>query len=215
MKALLILVFLAAIDAEDLFAKGERIGLIARDDVVLELWRTEGSNSARVMFTNRNDLPVRVTYVVGVNAGVPAEYEAELDGKEVTQFAEAATVDTTGQWRPVVRIVRVAKMPIEEASGYVLIAKDNERALGIMLFRPMTGGNRAYAVIANSGRFPLTVTWQATGLTDAPPLTFTTVAPARASLGRDGSIPLVYHPAAEPTEFEQARVRILTVVKTP
>jgi hypothetical protein len=214
-KALLILILITVIRADDAFAKGERIGLIARDDVVLELWRPVGSNTARVLFKNRNDLPVRVTYVVGVIDGAPAEYEAELDGNESIPFENASTVDTTGQWRPVVRIVRVAKVPIEEASGYVLIAKDNDAALGIMLFRPMTGGNRAYAVIANSGRFPLTVTWQATGLSEAPPLTFTTVAPARATLGRDGSIPLVYHPAADPREFERARVRILSSVKAP
>jgi len=214
-KWLLILYVIAVLGAEEPFAKGERIGLIARDDVLLELWRPLGKPEARVQFTNRNDTSVRVTYIVGTVNGVPAEYDIDLDAKEAVPFADAPTVDTTGQWRPVVRIVRVAKLPIEEASGYVLIAKDHEGALGIMLFRPATGGNRAYAVIANNGRFPLTVTWQATGLTEAPPLTFTTVAPARATLGREGNIPLVYHPAADPRDFEQARVRILTVVKTP
>jgi hypothetical protein len=83
-----------------------------------------------------------------------------------------------------------------------------------MLFRPVTGGSRVYAVIANGGRHPLTATWKATGLSEAPALTVTTVAPARTTLGRDGSIPMFYRPIADPRYFEQARVRILTVEKT-
>jgi hypothetical protein len=208
--ALLILLLAACACADEAFAKGERLALVARDDVVLELWRPPGSATGRVVFHNRNELPVRVTYSVSTGALTQVEYEAELDGKEVTPFAEAAQIALPDRRWPEVRLVRVAKLPIEEASGYVLIAEDHEGAIGLFLFRPATGGNRAYAVIANGGRLPVAITWQAIGLTEAPPLTFTTVVPARATLGREGGIPLEYHPAADPRDFMQARVRILT-----
>ena len=167
MKILLLLSCIALVAAESTLAV-DRIAQTARDDVVAEVWRERVNGEARAILISRRDLPVAVTFAVGATPLSLVEYEQRLEAGQAIAFATAPVVAAGTAIRPELRIIRVAPLPIEEASGYVRICEDNQASgISIIIFRPVTGGNRAYAVLTNATDRAVTVEWQTLGFVDA------------------------------------------------
>jgi hypothetical protein len=196
-------------------ANDQRVAIYTREHVEMALYAPLGATEARAVFTNRQDVSVLVNYTVEAKLGDPRSYEVDLTANETRGEDGRFVVTTGGQAAPRCSITSVDIMPIEEASGYVRLAEDIRNRVTVSLYRPETGGKRAYAVLVNNDDRPVTVTWTASGLIDGPVLTFSTTLDPRAVLGKDGSIRLAYHPVADPRWRTKVRVTITSVTPAP
>lgn len=219
MRCVLILhlaAMLAAVEAAEQPTPGpddRRIAVFAREHVQIELWAPLGAREARALLHNRNELSVLVTYEVDHGLGNPIAYEVDLLGGETRGGDGRYVVQTGGVAAPRCVITTVDTLPITEASGYVQLAEDINGRISIRLYRPETGGDRAYAVLTNADDIPVEVTWEATGLIEGQPLRFTTDLTGLAIKGRDGRSQLPYKPAIDPRFRSRPKVLILSVTR--
>jgi len=185
-----------------------RVAIFAREHVQIELFAPMGAKEARAVLTNRDDQAVLVCYTVENGLGNPVAYEADLLAGEVRGGDGRYVVATGGSPAPRVVITSVDILPVEEASGYVLLDDDFLDRVSVRLYLPVTGGKRAFAVLANADNRKVRVDWEAIGLIDGPSPRFQTDLAAHAIAGKDGTMRLVYHPPVDPRHRTRVRVKI-------
>jgi len=197
MRPILALLVVVALAAEDLPPGWDRAALTARDDVVLEVWRTAGEPDGRVVLRNRTDLEVRVGYRVAADLTNDREYVTVIGPRATLGIGEAIPVPIGNQVQPAIAITAVARLPISESEGYVRMAEDVKDGVSAWIYRRVDGGNRAYLVLRNPGARALEIDVRLSGLDDREQVRRERI-PARATRGDDGALLLTYQPAAPP-----------------
>lgn len=210
---LLLLLTASALLAEDPPAPGwERVGVTARDDVVLEVWRRPGDPDGRVVLRNRTPHEVRVAYRVSVDLSTHRDYVTLVPASASMGMDEAIPVPIGGQVQPELAIVAVTRLPITESEGYVRMDEDVEAGVTAWLYRRVDGGDRAYLVLRNPGPRAVDVTLRLSGLGEVERVRRDRI-PARTTRGEDGDLRVTYHPpVGHPVAV---RVRIEAVLPVP
>ena len=196
MRALLPLLIALALAGEEPIAPGwEKTGATARDDVVLEVWRTANDPIGRVVLRNRTEHEVRVAYRVSSDLSTHIDYAMVIPGAAVLGIAEPIPVPIGRQPRPEFTIVAVTRLPITESSGYVRMAEHQRDGVSAWIYRRVDGGERAYLVLRNPRVGAVDVVLRLSGLTDVEQVLRERI-PARTTRGEDGALRLTYRPLA-------------------